>query len=756
SPSGSDDDDDDSLYADAAKQERAILYDYQYNRLTKVRYPDFPKNNVSYTYGSMGAPNNRAGRIITINHQSGQDEYFYGKLGEVLKETKRINTNIGKPEDNFNEMAWQLLQPYKVEADPSIVVETYTTQYEFDSWGRMQKMIYPDNEVLTYQYDSGGLLKSASGSKNGVTNNYLQRIDYDKFGQRVYMKLGNGTDSHYTYNENTRRLENLKTAKGSKIFQNLNYTFDEVGNILKKENIVLVPNSQEFNGPVTQTYTYDNLYRLTSSTGTYEFFDKNHTWRSEYSLSMRYDNIHNILNKDQKHDLIDLGQVTGSTGGGTGDDDDDDDDKPAGYDDPPATGGDSGTGSDPDKPAGYDDDDDDSGSSGSGSGSGTGGSDDTGSGSGSGDPDKPAGYTSVSPDKKANKNAINEDKKKAAVKTSSDKNAKFTDSKTDGPISANQFTKPKKAKSSTPVRATPRVRPDTTQRVRPHTDSRSQRVRPHTDSKPVGAATPRVRPHTDSKPVGANPRVRPHTDSRSQRVRPHTDSKPVGANPRVRPHTAAKTPRPNKKEKPSSTSSSQIPVSKGSSSSKESGGDKDKSDDDEDDVRANPRVRPSLKSDGQKTDNKDSEADYIKKYLPNQGKINRKRPGQEDSVREQLAIGSQQLARKKRPEQAVAVGAASSRKNKVGDAVSSSALKKNRIVQSNLKTLKPGQSTTTKKSKKKNLPLDHDSGGTGSEADPANDGGGTGGSTVSGTGSDSDPDKPAGYDDDDTGGGGTG
>ena len=43
------------------------------------------------------------------------------------------------------------------------------------------QMSYPDGEVLTYHYDSGGLVNAAAGVKSGVRTDYLRRLEYDKF-----------------------------------------------------------------------------------------------------------------------------------------------------------------------------------------------------------------------------------------------------------------------------------------------------------------------------------------------------------------------------------------------------------------------------------------------------------------------------------------------------------------------------------------------------------------------------------------------
>jgi len=72
-------------------------------------------------------------------------------------------------------------------------------------------MVYPDGEILSYAYDTGGQLKSVTGVKGTEEYNYVKSITYDAFGQRTKIALGNGDVSTYTYDKATRRLMNLQT-----------------------------------------------------------------------------------------------------------------------------------------------------------------------------------------------------------------------------------------------------------------------------------------------------------------------------------------------------------------------------------------------------------------------------------------------------------------------------------------------------------------------------------------------------------------
>ena len=171
----------------------------------------------------------------------------------------------------------------------------------FDTWNRLQSLTYPDGEVLTNRYDSGGSIRAAAGDKAGHHYVYLKRLEYDKFGQRTFVDLGNNVRTSYSYNPLNRRLANLKAGKGDgNLFQNLTYEYDKVGNILGQANSAAVTSPNQLGGATQYHYDYDDLYRLTHAEGTFDYQpDKQHS----YQLNMVYDSIHNIKAKTQLHNL---------------------------------------------------------------------------------------------------------------------------------------------------------------------------------------------------------------------------------------------------------------------------------------------------------------------------------------------------------------------------------------------------------------------------------------------------------------------
>jgi len=54
-------------------------------------------------------------------------------------------------------------------------------------------MTYPDGEILTYGYNTGGLLNSLTSNRSS----YISAIAYDLFEQRTSITYGNGVVTNY-------------------------------------------------------------------------------------------------------------------------------------------------------------------------------------------------------------------------------------------------------------------------------------------------------------------------------------------------------------------------------------------------------------------------------------------------------------------------------------------------------------------------------------------------------------------------------
>ena len=256
--------------ANLAKEGKSITYDYDYHRLTGINYPDHPENNVKYYYGGRNASQNRIGRLMLREDGTGAIEYFYGKMGEVTKTRRTLIV-------------------------PNQAIATYVTQWTYDSHNRLLEMIYPDEEKVTYSYNLGGQLEKVRGYKS-YGYDYVNRIGYDKFEQRTYLKYCNGAETFYTYKPARRRLQNLTVNAGGKSIMDNAYAYDAVSNVLSVANKAALPESGKAGGQMAHAYTYDALYRLASATGTYAGADSK---TASYRLETGYDNMHRIVSKKQ-------------------------------------------------------------------------------------------------------------------------------------------------------------------------------------------------------------------------------------------------------------------------------------------------------------------------------------------------------------------------------------------------------------------------------------------------------------------------
>ena len=219
---------------------------FEYDELNRITLKDYPEGqqDVIYIYDNQGIPNS-LGRLTNVSYGAFDGiEFSYDILGQETQTIKEVNG-----------------------------IE-YHVQRSFDTLERISTLEYPDSETLTYTYNSGGQIESvASGS-----DTYVVDVDYNAAGQITYIEYGNGTNTTYTYDENTLRLTNILTEDSQQnALQNLSYTYDDVGNVLTITDNVNTAN---------QTFTYDELNRLASANG------------QPYGLkTYEYDTIGNMLQK---------------------------------------------------------------------------------------------------------------------------------------------------------------------------------------------------------------------------------------------------------------------------------------------------------------------------------------------------------------------------------------------------------------------------------------------------------------------------
>ena len=223
---------------------------------------------------------NAKGSLSWIEDLSGALFFSYDRRGNTSWQVKRIH------QDN--------------------AFQDFRTAFAYDAMDRVASTTYPDGDQLSYTYNNRSLLEAIPG--------IVTAMNYYASGQIASIDYANGVSTDYCYDPRQRLsgLNTLSALQSNNTVQNLGYTMDGVGNITEIKDLRAIPNDSPQNA--TQTFQYDDLYRLTYANGP-----------GYGAINFQYDKIGNMTFKqspdapDQTHiddELINLGSMHyGGTGG---------------------------------------------------------------------------------------------------------------------------------------------------------------------------------------------------------------------------------------------------------------------------------------------------------------------------------------------------------------------------------------------------------------------------------------------------------
>jgi YD repeat-containing protein len=241
-----------------------IRYEYHYHRLMRIVNPF--SNDVVYQYFGPNQGNN-SGRISSIDNGTMRTEVEYGNFGEIIRRTQTVQRAIGNP-------------------------YTVTFEYQIGLLGQMESILFPDGERVSYNYNSGMQVQSVVGDRFGMLTRYVDFIGYDHFGRRTFMRLGNGVETSYQYDDQRMWLEQLTTTNSQgETLQNLSYEFDRLGNIRSIQN-------NTTNRQIRQSFEYDDLNQLTHAEGSFRNtrFTQNNNL-NHFTQVFSYDILGNMTSK---------------------------------------------------------------------------------------------------------------------------------------------------------------------------------------------------------------------------------------------------------------------------------------------------------------------------------------------------------------------------------------------------------------------------------------------------------------------------
>ncbi len=342
---------------DMAALDLQTSYGYEFNRLVGIDHPG-TVDDVTYEYGMDNSDGRfTAGRVSHITDRTHLVDNTYDSNGAMVEQTAIIKRHNWRPG----------LTPEE------LIPFTYTTGWTYDDLGRITTVRYPDSktvsyvpagqsvaglpspadlpslletadllgEIVSYAYDSGGLLQGVTGAEEGLVTSLEQILTVDEFGNpvsipisvprrttheyaylndRVYDprllavrdEMGNGTVSEYSFDAETRWLDSKRTTTDPNPdpavatpleIQDLSYTYDLVGRPLTYQNARPLANRPINGGGIESTFTYDGFGRLRTSSGTFDLKageQQRYTYQADFEPSAPW----SVTFKDQYAALV--------------------------------------------------------------------------------------------------------------------------------------------------------------------------------------------------------------------------------------------------------------------------------------------------------------------------------------------------------------------------------------------------------------------------------------------------------------------
>jgi len=230
----------------------------------KVAMDDPDMGGWTYNYNVLGElvyQQDAKGQMVTMQ---------YDKLGRMTSRTEAEGTTtwtydtaykgIGKLAQVTGPDGYQQSYAYDALGRPvstttTIAGHTYKQSTTFDTYGRPDKTIYPTGFATQNVYTSLGFLEKVQNVNASTV--YWQADAVDADGRTTMFTLGNGLTTVNQFNPLNGNLLGISTGFGSNSdVQYLTYQYDAIGNLEYRN---------DGNQSLTETFTYDNLNRLTSA-----------------------------------------------------------------------------------------------------------------------------------------------------------------------------------------------------------------------------------------------------------------------------------------------------------------------------------------------------------------------------------------------------------------------------------------------------------------------------------------------------------
>lgn len=176
------------------------------------------------------------GKLVLVTEPSGSTSHEYDERGRILATTVTIDGTA------------------------------YTSGSRYDNLDREAEHIYPDGSSIRIDRNPRGQLASYA---NGAVS-----FEYDGDGLEVARRFGSGVVQTNGYDAERRLNELTATDARGKVIEHLKWTFDSAGNVSNIDDLRAKVSKTDDR---SETYAYDNLYRLTGAQGAWGHTEWNYS-----------------------------------------------------------------------------------------------------------------------------------------------------------------------------------------------------------------------------------------------------------------------------------------------------------------------------------------------------------------------------------------------------------------------------------------------------------------------------------------------
>ncbi|WP_408956503.1 RHS repeat domain-containing protein [Natroniella sp. ANB-PHB2] len=252
------------------------IFNYKYNErgdILKIEYPDDTREEFIYdNVGNLIEKVSKNGEVVELKHDNLHRlikmEYSTDKDADYLIDTDQDKIIYNYDEDVVNGLGNQTSiiddgdkveysydkfnRVNKVSRTLEEAGETWTSEYDYNSQGLLESIVYPSERVVNYDYDLRGLRTGIELEYEGG-NKEIASYRYNENGAVEEIIYGNEViQSEFGY-DSRQRLEFIEATNDEELLFSKDYEYDRIGNRSKT-----VGTFGEEPG-----YLYDDLDRLT-------------------------------------------------------------------------------------------------------------------------------------------------------------------------------------------------------------------------------------------------------------------------------------------------------------------------------------------------------------------------------------------------------------------------------------------------------------------------------------------------------------